>query len=218
MGAAANAFGWDVVCTGETPLPDRLGRPDYAVHLNQLLAGYVELKAVGTGATASLFKGHNREQFKRFSAIPNILYTDGNEWALYRNGELVPTRLFVSRAMSPCEGKEGDRATGRARARKPVARFPDVAALHSNRQQGPHRPSALCCVAGSPVPHAARRRDRRAQATRIRPSCNSRRIGANCYSPTRPTNASPTPTPKPSSSRCCWAAARGPTRSRSAAP
>ena len=89
MGAAANAFGWDVVCTGETPLPDRLGRPDYAVHLNQLLAGYVELKAVGTGATASLFKGHNREQFKRFSAIPNILYTDGNEWALYRNGELV---------------------------------------------------------------------------------------------------------------------------------
>ena len=59
------------------------------MHLNQLLAGYVELKAVGTGATASLFRGRNREQFKRFSAIPNILYTDGNEWALYRNGELV---------------------------------------------------------------------------------------------------------------------------------
>ena len=30
MGAAANALGWDVTCTGETPLPDRLGRPDYA--------------------------------------------------------------------------------------------------------------------------------------------------------------------------------------------
>ena len=89
IATAADALGWDIVCTGETPLPDRLGRPDFAVHLNQLLAGYVELKAVGTGATASRFIGRNREQFKRFSAIPNILYTDGNEWALYRDGELV---------------------------------------------------------------------------------------------------------------------------------
>ena len=35
------------------------------------------------------FQGRNREQFKRFSAIPNLLYSDGNEWALYRDGELV---------------------------------------------------------------------------------------------------------------------------------
>ena len=89
MVAAARALGWNVVCTGETPLPDRLGRPDYAVHLNQLLAGYVELKAPGSGVTASRFKGHSRNQFKRFAAIPNLLYTDGNEWALYRNGQPV---------------------------------------------------------------------------------------------------------------------------------
>ncbi len=89
VASAATALGSEVVCTGETPLPDRLGRPDYAVHLAKLLAGYVELKAPGVGATATRFKGHNRDQFKRFSAIPNILYTDGNEWALYRDGELV---------------------------------------------------------------------------------------------------------------------------------
>ena len=89
MAAAAQALGWNVVCTGETPLPDRLGRPDYAVHLNQLLAGYVELKAPGAGATASRFRGRNRDQFRRFSAIPNLLYTDGNEWALYRDGKPV---------------------------------------------------------------------------------------------------------------------------------
>ena len=89
LAEVGHAFGWNVVCTGETPLPDRLGRPDYAVHLNQLLAGYVELKAPGVGATASRFKGHNRDQFKRFSAIPNILYTDGNEWVLYRDGKQV---------------------------------------------------------------------------------------------------------------------------------
>ncbi len=28
MYAAAHALGWNVVCTGETPLPNRLGRPD----------------------------------------------------------------------------------------------------------------------------------------------------------------------------------------------
>ena len=89
MAGVGQALGWDVVCTGETPLPDRLGRPDYAVHRNQLLAGYVELKAPGVGATPSRFRGHDRDQFKRFSAIPNILYTDGNEWALYRDGQLV---------------------------------------------------------------------------------------------------------------------------------
>lgn len=96
MAAVAEAIGWNVVCTGETPLPNRLGRPDYAVHLNQLLAGYVELKAPGVGANANRFKGHNRDQFKRFSAIPNILYTDGNEWALYRDGELVDKIVHLS--------------------------------------------------------------------------------------------------------------------------
>ena len=86
---SAQALGWEIVSTGETPLPDRIGRPDYAVHLDGLLTGYVELKAPGVGANKSRFTGHNREQFRRFSSIPNILYTDGNEWAIYRSGERV---------------------------------------------------------------------------------------------------------------------------------
>ena len=89
MVEAAGVLGWKVSCRGETPMPDRIGRPDYAVLIKELPAGYVELKAPGVGATASRFTGHNRDQFKRFSAIPNILYTDGNEWALYRSGERV---------------------------------------------------------------------------------------------------------------------------------
>jgi len=96
MKDAASALGWDVVCTGETPLPGRLGRPDYAIHLNRLLAGYVELKAPGIGANAKRFRKQNRDQFNRFSAIPNILYTDGNEWALYRSGELVDSLVRLS--------------------------------------------------------------------------------------------------------------------------
>lgn len=85
-----------VECTGETPLPGRLGKPDYAIHARRLLAGYVELKAPGVGANVKRFKGHNRDQWKRFSSIPNILYTDGNEWALYRSGELVGKIVRIS--------------------------------------------------------------------------------------------------------------------------
>ena len=78
-----------IVCTGETQLPGRIGKPDYAVHTARLLTGYVELKASGTGANPNRFTGHNRDQWKRFKAIPNLLYTDGNEWGLYRTGNAV---------------------------------------------------------------------------------------------------------------------------------
>ena len=70
-------------------LPGRLGKPDYAVHAGRILIGYVELKAPGIGATTSRFTGRNAEQWKRFSAIPNLIYSDGNDWALYRYGEQV---------------------------------------------------------------------------------------------------------------------------------
>lgn len=87
--ALSSILGVDIVCIGETNLPNRIGRPDYAIHVNGILVGYVELKAPGTGVMASSFRGHNKKQFKRFSAIPNIIYTDGNQWALYRSGKLI---------------------------------------------------------------------------------------------------------------------------------
>jgi hypothetical protein len=62
----------EIVCTGETRLAGRLGKPDYAVHATQLLAGYVELKAPGLGANPGRFTGYNRDQWKRFAAIPNL--------------------------------------------------------------------------------------------------------------------------------------------------
>ena len=96
MSSAGSTLGWHVVCTGEMHLPNRLGKPDYGIHRNNLLTGYAELKAPGVGANGKQFKGHNREQFKRFSSIPNILYTDGNEWSLYRNGERVDAIIRLS--------------------------------------------------------------------------------------------------------------------------
>ena len=92
----ATAWNWEVVCVGEAILPDHLGRPDYAVERNRLLAGYVELKAPGVGANAARFRGRDRAQFKRFSGIPNLLYTDGNEWALYRSAVRVGAIVRLS--------------------------------------------------------------------------------------------------------------------------
>ncbi len=89
MQEVGKALSWDVVCTDESRLANKLGCPDFAIQRDGLLTGYAELKAPHTGADSKRFKGHNREQFKRFSGIPNIVYTDGNDWALYRNGELA---------------------------------------------------------------------------------------------------------------------------------
>jgi hypothetical protein len=78
-----------IVCAGEVRLPGRMGKPDYAVHVAKLLTGYVELKAPGVGANPNRFTGHNAHQWKRFQAQPNLLYCDGNDWGLYRNGEAI---------------------------------------------------------------------------------------------------------------------------------
>jgi len=89
MQDVGNAISRPIVCTGEVRLAGRLGKPDYAVHVGGPLAGYVELKAPGSGADPKRFKGRNREQWKRFSSIPNLIYCDGNDWGLYQDGEAV---------------------------------------------------------------------------------------------------------------------------------
>ena len=80
-------MGKEVVCIGETRLADRQGKPDYGVTERGLLTGYAELKAPGKGVTRQRLRGPDLAQFKRFSQLPNILYCDGNEWALYSYGK-----------------------------------------------------------------------------------------------------------------------------------
>lgn len=62
-------------------------RPDIGVTVRKLLCGYVELKAPSKGARVSRLKGADKAQWEKFKALPNLLYTDGSEWALYRSGE-----------------------------------------------------------------------------------------------------------------------------------
>ncbi|MBL3677213.1 MAG: N-6 DNA methylase [Alphaproteobacteria bacterium] len=66
------------------------GRPDMGVSVKSLLTGFVELKAPGKGADPTKLKGEqNKKQWQNFKAIPNLIYTDGNAWALFREGERV---------------------------------------------------------------------------------------------------------------------------------
>jgi hypothetical protein len=79
----------DVVLTGEHHLADERVRPDYAVHVAGALVGFVEVKAPGKGVDPTKFKGHDKTQWERLSCLPNVLYTDGGSFALYRDGERV---------------------------------------------------------------------------------------------------------------------------------
>lgn len=71
----------------EVQLPG-IGRPDLGVLSGGLLTGHVELKAPGKGANPRQFKdAHDRQQWAKFQNLPNLLYTDGQEWALFQSGE-----------------------------------------------------------------------------------------------------------------------------------
>ncbi len=85
-----------LVLKGESILENRLGKPDYALNDELLPIGYIELKAPSKGASPSKYKGHDKKQWNRFKNVPNILYTDGNEWAVYRNGEQIPKLIRLN--------------------------------------------------------------------------------------------------------------------------
>ena len=75
---------------GETSLPDLKTRPDYAVSLKNALIGFIEVKAPGKGADPRRFQDqHDKDQWEKLQSLPNLMYTDGNAFSLWRDGELV---------------------------------------------------------------------------------------------------------------------------------
>ncbi len=72
----------------EVSLREHKVRPDIAIYVENLICGYIELKAPGLGADAPKLKGkHNKQQWEKLKSLPNLIYTDGRDWALYRNGK-----------------------------------------------------------------------------------------------------------------------------------
>lgn len=74
-------------------ISEGLVRPDYAIMVDGVLTGYVELKAPGKNIDPASFtkKSHEYKQWQRLRNLPNLLYTNGTEWRLYRYGEPVLT-------------------------------------------------------------------------------------------------------------------------------
>lgn len=79
-----------LILIGETSLADLKTRPDYAVSYARLLVGFIEVKAPGIGADPRRFRRpHDKEQWKKLQALPNLIYTDGLTFSLWRDGALV---------------------------------------------------------------------------------------------------------------------------------
>ncbi len=81
-----------VITKTEAQVQDLGGRPDIGIEVAGALCGHVELKAPGFGAQTKKFKGRDLAQWKKYAALPNILYTDAQEWALYRSGVHMPEK------------------------------------------------------------------------------------------------------------------------------
>ena len=83
IGPAADS----TVAVGETSLADIMSRPDYSVTRKGALIGHIEVKAPGKGADPRKFTGkHDKAQWEKLKALPNLIYTDGNAFSLWRDG------------------------------------------------------------------------------------------------------------------------------------
>jgi hypothetical protein len=74
---------------GETSLADLKTRPDFAATVNKALVGFIEVKAPGKGADPRKFVDpHDKAQWDKLKSLPNLIYTDGNAFSLWRDGKL----------------------------------------------------------------------------------------------------------------------------------
>jgi hypothetical protein len=85
-----------VVARTEAQVGGLGGRPDLGVARGNLLVGHVELKAPGKRGIPELLKGADKEQWQKFQALPNLIYTNGSEWTLYRTGAREGTIIRFS--------------------------------------------------------------------------------------------------------------------------
>lgn len=85
--SVGSQFGTEAVFHDEVRDTTRRVRPDYGVSVNRAMIGYVEVKAPGRSIDPAGFTGHDLEQWNRQKDLPNLIYTNGTQWRLYRDGE-----------------------------------------------------------------------------------------------------------------------------------
>jgi hypothetical protein len=87
--AVGDFIGKKTILDGEAHLTELSSRPDFAVRVKGAVVGYIEVKKAGLSLDPGTFSGHNRDQWNRLKDLPNLVYTNGTEWRLYR-GDAQP--------------------------------------------------------------------------------------------------------------------------------
>ncbi|MEU3449169.1 type ISP restriction/modification enzyme [Streptomyces thermolilacinus] len=80
----------------ETRIPHLGVRPDYAVRVNTDITGYIEVKRPGKSIDPGSFTGHDKRQWERLRDLPNLLYTNGTHWRLFRHGVQLGDEVVLS--------------------------------------------------------------------------------------------------------------------------
>ena len=75
----------DLLVTNEPARLVNIGKPDYVLTRKGISVGYIEAKDVGTDLLSKSFKN----QFDRYLALPNIIFTDYIDFHYYREGNFV---------------------------------------------------------------------------------------------------------------------------------
>ncbi len=80
-----------LVAHGQSRIERLKVRPDFAISTGGRTIGHVELKKPGKGVDPQRWptRSHDRQQWEKLKALPNVLYCDGYDWAIYRFGVQV---------------------------------------------------------------------------------------------------------------------------------
>lgn len=85
----------DVHCINEPRAITNVGRPDFVLERANgqkaaITIGHVEAKDIDLDIRPKAMRDANKAQFERYvKALPNLIYTNGLDFAFYKNGELV---------------------------------------------------------------------------------------------------------------------------------
>jgi hypothetical protein len=174
-----------VAAVGESSLRDLKTRPDYAVTVHSALVGFVELKSPGKGADPRKFRDpHDKAQWEKLRSLPNVLYTDGNAFSLWQNGDLVDGIVTLIGDVE----SSGDKLEAPAGLRTLFEKFLTWEPIPPRSAKELAQISARLC------------RFLRDEVT----SPPWRRTGGSCSFLTPPTSASLMAMHKPSPSACSW--------------